>query len=807
MSGNNSSPVNLVKTIDIPFIHPQLPLAHLDVNGKLFSDGQIEAIKNNKIIDKLRGKISKKKLNEIFQQEISQGLFKPFEYSLEKYDDNYKVIYTVNGNTHILQDLATGQTTEILQVLKNLSPKKLQDKTEGLKKTRKIKAHPPRDNKENQHELVMELARGFSLNKLLDKKLPTVAWVDLIINVLTAVKELHDAGILHSDLKLENIYYDLLTRKVALVNYDSAAYTDNAQRIIQGITRGHAHGTPANMSPEAERGVNNEKSEIYALALVFAELLDLADANQRYNQAAGKRINVVEVRQRDYDGAENIIKDKNTREAILAMLQKMVEKDNNLTLQLQSDKTNVIDYFKTLRNEYIDVLGLTNRIAYLNIAEYLASNESTRKKMLQALVGIDEVWLIDHAGANQSSYITIQHELISKSIHVSQVVVQSEEDNLDEDMRQYTDQRELSDRNIYDCSYVTKTGQLVNFELALEERHLDKIIASLNLEVIRLQELDRDNSQRRIQLINGTVATLKKAHKQNPVTLDKALRQLDKLQSNMLLDKVSQKNIIDLMHELSAVTDKKNLRSTNAKGFDAVKKHQQTHRNVLQQLNILRPGTGTKTTSPPLPPGYKVPPPIPADYQLSKSAPLLADGVTKPKGPPPIPSALQAELKAMKMPEYQEWSIKKGDYSKFIQIAIAGLQESIEQLNNNKSKQFGNDELFVATSFYMNLIESATTLFQKAIIIHSLLTTKDIKFKDLTRIIVNKISADMDLSDDNSFFTTLKKLCPKQVNTFLHSLERMANSKDPFTFKDKVVLQLKELDPTPENLLVNQPKN
>ena len=322
----------------------------------------------------------------------------------------------------------------------------------------------------------------------------------------------------------------------------------------------------------------------------------------------------------------------------------------------------------------------------------------------------------------------------------------------------------------------------------LEERHLSKIIASLNHEITRLQ--------RRIQLINGAIANLQKAHTHAPVTLDKALKQLDKLQSNLLHDKINQKDITSLIHELEKRKEKKHERSTHAKGVAAAKIQQQTHRNVLQQLNNLRPASKQART---------VPPPLPRELPRILPPPLL-QSFTPTETPPALPAAFQAELEARKSPEYQAWSFKKEDYAKFIALAVASVNEFIEKQNKNNSKKFG-DKGLSASSFYINLMESATTLFQKAVIIHSLLINKDKRFNDLKQSIIKKISAEMGLIDDNSFFASLQKLCPKKVNTFLHSLEKIANSNNPFTFKDTVVRQLMQLDPTPEKLLVNKHKS
>jgi serine/threonine protein kinase len=643
------------------------------------------------------------------------------------------------------------------------------------------------------------LAKGYPLDKLLAKKLPTVAWIDMMINVLKAVKDLHDNGVLHCDLNLQNIYYDLITKKATPINFDLAHHTSGPEEVVRGVQGKHAKGTPSNMSLDALMGLNNEKSEIYALAIIFAEILDLADSESKYIKPLKKRLDVLEVRKEDYESGGNIITDNNTRKAILTMLQFMSQNENNLSLQAIPGHINPIKFFEDIREEYIDTLGLTCRIAYFNIADYLETNAKNREKMLTALINADEVWLIDNNGANKNNYLTIQQELAC--LNVSNIVIQYQDNNLDKIMQDYAEQREQSDRNIYDCSYVTKTGQLAHLETTLEKHQVNMLVASLNQEVSRqLNNYGPTETQHRTRVINDTLATIQKIYVEQAITLDKALRELDKLQTSLLSDPESQRHIIQLMQELENLAPRKAIPSTAAKGFDVVKKHHQTHKKVLQQLSNLQ--QRVIPTGGPLPiPAKKMPPPLPVGY----NAPAITKKMPPPL-PPPIPLALQAELNARKLPEYEKWLQTKPEYTRFIEAAIAGIQKSFKQQNTDKVRNFVDDELLSGTTFYINLLESADTLFQKAIILHSILKNKSKKYNELKNVIVKKISADMDLASDKPFFKALKDLCPKKVDTFLAALEKKANSKDPFIFKDKIVQQLKQLDPTPENVKENQPK-
>ena len=92
MESHDISP-NSIITTTIPYIHPKLKLEDLQANGKLFSDAQINAIKNSDMLKSREGRITKRVLNSIFEIEIENGLFDEFKFSLQKSDESLQAIY------------------------------------------------------------------------------------------------------------------------------------------------------------------------------------------------------------------------------------------------------------------------------------------------------------------------------------------------------------------------------------------------------------------------------------------------------------------------------------------------------------------------------------------------------------------------------------------------------------------------------------------------------------------------------------------------------------------------------------------
>jgi serine/threonine protein kinase len=116
----------------------------------------------------------------------------------------------------------------------------------------------------------MELIGGVDLKHVLREKgaFPTAEAYDLSIQVAEGLQAVHDAGILHRDLKTPNIMRD--EQGVArLMDFGVA------KRLGEGTltAAGHIVGTPEYMSPEQAQGHKVDfRSDIYALGIVIYEI-------------------------------------------------------------------------------------------------------------------------------------------------------------------------------------------------------------------------------------------------------------------------------------------------------------------------------------------------------------------------------------------------------------------------------------------------------------------------------------------------------------------------------------------------------
>ena len=125
--------------------------------------------------------------------------------------------------------------------------------------------------------LVTEFQHGGSLRQKLDSKgpLPVRLALSLMVQVLNAVEFAHRQGVMHLDIKPENILLsgvlgESLDQQVRVADFGIAAFTGSAG---SGSSRSFS-GTPGYMAPErSAHGVATPAVDVYACAVTLHELL------------------------------------------------------------------------------------------------------------------------------------------------------------------------------------------------------------------------------------------------------------------------------------------------------------------------------------------------------------------------------------------------------------------------------------------------------------------------------------------------------------------------------------------------------
>lgn len=132
---------------------------------------------------------------------------------------------------------------------------------------------------EGQPYLVMEFLRGKDLARVAyeDGPLPYRRIVDVLVQGLAALSEAHELGIVHRDMKPENIILEPLRRGgdfVKVVDFGLAKLKADSVVATNVTLPGIVCGTPDYMAPEQGRGDPIDgRSDLYAVGVILFQLL------------------------------------------------------------------------------------------------------------------------------------------------------------------------------------------------------------------------------------------------------------------------------------------------------------------------------------------------------------------------------------------------------------------------------------------------------------------------------------------------------------------------------------------------------
>ncbi|MCA9596660.1 MAG: protein kinase [Myxococcales bacterium] len=127
--------------------------------------------------------------------------------------------------------------------------------------------------------LVMELLTGESLQQLLDRrvKLPKDQAIDFALQILSGLEAAHALGVVHRDLKPDNVFITPSTGGPLLKLLDfGIAKLREANEYQKGLTRpGAIMGTPEYMAPEQLYSADrvDHRADLYSLGVMLYEML------------------------------------------------------------------------------------------------------------------------------------------------------------------------------------------------------------------------------------------------------------------------------------------------------------------------------------------------------------------------------------------------------------------------------------------------------------------------------------------------------------------------------------------------------
>ena len=129
------------------------------------------------------------------------------------------------------------------------------------------------DDDRSRVYMVMEWVEGRLLRQILieQKKLPIDRAIRITLGICEALEYIHSKGVVHRDLKQENIMVDANDR-VKLIDFGIAGSVGMRRLTFAKLT--HAMGTPDYISPEQVKSKRGDaRSDIYALGVMLYEML------------------------------------------------------------------------------------------------------------------------------------------------------------------------------------------------------------------------------------------------------------------------------------------------------------------------------------------------------------------------------------------------------------------------------------------------------------------------------------------------------------------------------------------------------
>ncbi len=532
-----------VEVLTIPYVPPLVDLEDLQ-EGALLSQEQINAIRAKYADKKTPGKVKKKDITDqgVADVKYSVAVINGEMYGIYKGEKRGKHLGKGSfGVVKVAQNLKTGEWV----VLKSMQEdeKKIEDEVWFLKKTEQYVGEylKERGTYRSDYRILMKFAPGVSLESLVksNKKMSTGRRLEISINVLKAVDELHDKGILHGDITPNNFYANLLTKKATPIDFGLSTVAKKLELRggkvkLEGESKGrsYSHGDPEQSTRYGS--TFDDKCETYSAALTIAELLGLAK-RKIIGEDGLYRVKLLNEDDEEFINNTQIT-DIEVRKAILNYLKILTDTDSKKRISRPSLKE-AIQFLTQIKNEYLSVVSLINKVGYVDINEYLSASEADKVKIREALGNHEEVIFVDKEGANQKKYIEIKRELDALGINVHQEVVQYKTGQREETIKEHLKEKAQASDSVDVCSFVKSDGVEEPLQKKVSEEHIEFVRKKLEEEIERLKTKYGENNADYTEsktLLKQSISSIDRLAKDRTLNYDTLSVELERLQAKLL---------------------------------------------------------------------------------------------------------------------------------------------------------------------------------------------------------------------------------------------------------------------------------
>ena len=130
---------------------------------------------------------------------------------------------------------------------------------------------------DDPHLYILQSLKDFSLDKILRVELHSLfkpgAFVDFALQILGGLSYLHEVGVVHGDMKLQNVLVEEVAGGMLCLVLSDFGKSKEYEEVIKTMTDGYAAmATPSYNAPETLSGKKGPPSDVYAFGLMLWEI-------------------------------------------------------------------------------------------------------------------------------------------------------------------------------------------------------------------------------------------------------------------------------------------------------------------------------------------------------------------------------------------------------------------------------------------------------------------------------------------------------------------------------------------------------